>query len=334
MNRILILTVFAVCAMAQSRWPNTLRTSFPDGTGLEIHTESKGSTSAISTSGSVLVGSGGSVHRIVVDRQGAILFAYSIEARKASAGLYQLRIKPVNQQQIRKEFPKVALSQGPIATLATTRDFPPLSPGDEVQVDILQRPNTSEKIYDVIRVSNEAPPPPKPVAAKQNQFSFQSCRTSIAGTRVDEADRSWIIGGAAMILLPGKGSYYLALDPSPNYAFEPAGWVDRNILRFHAGKDLVEVECKSNVLQKTDYRTIWVYSEPFDTPTDYEMKRLLLRMAQLGLTYNGDHPDMKALRRQLESMKRAQDQKQPQYVEFRTADNVEYLIPKRERKND
>jgi hypothetical protein len=66
-------------------------------------------------------------------------------------------------------------------------------------------------------------------------------------------------GAAVMIYLPGRGESYLALSPSPDYPLQASGWVDHNILRFFAGGEMVEVTGKSNMLQKSDFGTVWVY---------------------------------------------------------------------------
>ena len=56
--------------------------------------------------------------------------------------------------------------------------------------------------------------------------------------------------------------FYFSLAPSREFSFRPAAWADHNILRFHAGSELVEVAGKSNVLQESDYGTVWVYHVP------------------------------------------------------------------------
>lgn len=330
MTRCLLSLFAAFSLFAQTRSPKTLQTHFPDGTALEIRTESTSDKAPLSTSGSVIVGPDNSVKRIVLGREGVLLFAYRIEAQKISSATFRLRIQPIDPM------------QELVATLSASREFSPLQAGDEVQVDILRNPGTNEKIFDVIRVANRPEPVSKPPASRQIQFSFQSCRVAIAGRTIDESERSWLIGAAASITLPGRGVFYFALDPAPKYPFEASGWVDRNVLRFHAGTDLVEVTCRSNVLQKSDYRTIWVYKDPSSPKSGYRtMERLVLlqrRLDQLLQTYRVDHPDIKALKAQIENQRRQIQELSrtgfQQYVLFQTADDVEMLIPKAELKND
>lgn len=68
--------------------------------------------------------------------------------------------------------------------------------------------------------------------------------------------------GALMVHLPGHGDNYLTMAPSINISLQPAVWVDHNVLRFHAGSELVELVGKANLLERSDFSTIWVYHDP------------------------------------------------------------------------
>src|ERR1700733_16136042 len=87
-----------------------LRASFPDGTGLEIFTETTGS-SQIDSEGEMGIGPGvgpqcvdpprgdcpDAVNRVVVDRANNILFVYNVEAaRGASPHTVMIRIEPIS----------------------------------------------------------------------------------------------------------------------------------------------------------------------------------------------------------------------------------------------
>ena len=43
-----------------------------------------------------------------------------------------------------------------------------------------------------------------------------------------------MIGEAIMIRVPGRGEFYLALQPPAGFPFQPFGRVDHNVLRFRA----------------------------------------------------------------------------------------------------
>lgn len=265
MNRTsIVLLVLASAAFAQTKVQKGLTVRFSDGTTtLEIHTESSGATSPLSTTGSVSVAPGGGPHRVVEDQEGRILFAYDIQMRKVGEGTVTIRIKPIDQEKIRGEswFSKHRTT-GVVPTLAGAREFPPLRPGDAVEVDILYHPATGERIYDVLKVASDAPPSPRPPGPAGERFSLFRVRVDINGKTISGERNTWMIGGAFRIYLPGRGDFYLALSPPPGLPFQAAGWVDHNILRFHADNELVEIVGKSNMLQKSDYATVWVYHHP------------------------------------------------------------------------
>ena len=149
-SKSMILFAMAAAAFAQTN----MKVRFGDGTGLDIHTESTGSNLPVSTSGSHVVPAGFDYHRVVFDKQGALLLGYDIEARKAGQGTYTVRIKPVDTDKIKVGGLGKWLE---IPTLTGVREFPPLRTGDAVEVDILYNPATRERIYDVLKVSGDRP---------------------------------------------------------------------------------------------------------------------------------------------------------------------------------
>lgn len=211
---------------------------------LEFHTESTGGTSLLSTNGSVETGAGHDARRLVLDKDDKVIFGYYIEARKTDLGECTIRIKPLERE---KNVP----------TLAAAREFPQLNPGDEAQVDIFYNPRTGEKVYDVIRVASQRASKPE-----GEQFSLLRCRVDVNGKTIRGTSTFWMIGGALIISLPGRGDYYFGLAPCANTPCRPAAWVDHNVLRFHSNGDLVEVVAKANVLQQSAYRTLWMYHDP------------------------------------------------------------------------
>jgi hypothetical protein len=265
MNRESIVLLFlASAAFAQKEAPK-FTVGFEDGTVIGFHTESSGANSLLSTSGSVEVAAGHEAYRFVLDKEDHVIFGYSIEARKLGQGKFAVRIKPLNQEKVHVESRFLQRrSTGDIPTLASARDFPPLRAGDAVQIDILYHPGTGEKLYDVLKVVGERPPSDRaPNHPAGELFSLREFRVDINGKTIQEPETIWMIGGGLSIYVPGRGDFYLGLSPCPgSIPCTASGWADHNVLRFHAGDELVEVVAKSNVLQNSDYRTIWVYHDP------------------------------------------------------------------------
>ena len=259
MNRILtVYSLLTSAAFAQSEARKPLTVSFGNWPVLELHTESSAGTSLLSTNGSVEVGAGHDAHRFVLDKDDKVIFGYYIETRKTDLGECLLRIKPFDREKIRHE--SWYLRQkgaGDVPTLAAAREFPQLKPGDEVQVDIFHNPGTGEKVYDVIRVASQRARKPA-----GEQFSLLRPRVDVNGKIIRDTSNFWMIGGGLVISMPGRGDYYFGLSPCSDTPCRPAAWVDHNVLRFYAGSDLIEVTAKANVLQTSEYRTLWMYHDP------------------------------------------------------------------------
>lgn len=300
MTRIIWGLLAAGVALAQ---PNTDLKFFFNGAGVAMHTESSNKTSPLSTSGSVIVGDG-PAHRVVLDKENRALFAYDIELRKLADGGVLVRIDPVNQESVRKEkwYPRA----GAVPTISAARQFPPLRVGDEIQVDIMQRPATGEKLWDVLRVVEDRESYPGAPRGK-NGFSFERVKVVIDGKTVVEERNSWMIGQAIKMSVPGRGDYYLAITPPSAYPFEASGWVDHNLLRFRSGGEQIEITSKSNLLQNSEYGTVWVYYLPSRQAGERRMK-----MGDVQITAPAGAAG----------------------VDFVCADSVEWLMPKDRRKEE
>src|SRR4030081_3067380 len=124
----------ALPAAIRADTQHILRASFPDGTGVEIRTETTGS-SQIDSEGEMGIGPGvGSqdlVNRVVVDGANNILFVYNLEAsRGASPGTVKIRIEPIRaateagmlKDAARPGRPRFSGTHLP--TVAGVRDFP------------------------------------------------------------------------------------------------------------------------------------------------------------------------------------------------------------------
>src|SRR6266478_2349863 len=95
-----LVSLTALAAVLHADSQHILRASFPDGTGLEIFTQTTGSSQIDSEGGMGIgpgVGSQDLVNRVVVNRANNILFVYNLEAsRGASPGTVKIRIEPIS----------------------------------------------------------------------------------------------------------------------------------------------------------------------------------------------------------------------------------------------
>jgi hypothetical protein len=148
-----------------------LRLAYADGMAVEVYTQS--SVTPLPTSGKkrgaawpgtvgTLVAWRDGVHRVVIDKEGAIVFGYDIAVSPGQwAGTVTLRITPLGggfEAALRSGVLEVqaaggkagSVPVGPIPTVAAVREFSSLTKEQAVTMDILYNPSTGEKIFEVL----------------------------------------------------------------------------------------------------------------------------------------------------------------------------------------
>src|SRR5262249_4144011 len=143
------LALLAVASLSVAAQPfNRARAWFPDGAGLEIHTESTGST-PINTMGSLGIRQASAspelVNRPVVDRANSLLFISNLGASKVSMpGTVLIRVEPINPMIeaniLNEKRPYLRFSGAHLPTVAAVREFPAVKIGEAVTLDILHNP--------------------------------------------------------------------------------------------------------------------------------------------------------------------------------------------------
>jgi hypothetical protein len=271
---LLFLAASATVLQADSR--HILRASFPDGTGLEIFTQTTGS-SQIDPQGEMGIGPGvGSqdlVNRVVVDRDNNILFAYNLEAsRGASPGTVKIRIEPISARTEASILqsagsPGRPRYSGPrLPTVAGVREFPAVALGQAVTLDILHNPSTGETIYDVLR----------PIAGSGSQgmsvtsvtatetISLNRITVRVNGQAIP-APASWIIGGAVRIDIPHHGTFVIAATQpqgaDTEQGFAQIAQADGKNLSWVMGNDRIEITSETNVLARAGKGALWLFHD-------------------------------------------------------------------------
>jgi hypothetical protein len=271
----LCLTVLGAVLRADS--PYILRASFPDGTGLEIFSETTGS-SRIDSGGEAGIGPGvGSqdlVNRVVVDRANNILFVYNLEAsRGASPGTVKIRIEPISAATEAVMLKDAAapgrprFSGGRLPTVAGVREFPAVKIGEAVALDILYNPSNGEKIYDVLRpIASSSPVMSVTSVVAPETISLKQIAIRVNG-RAMSAPASWMIGVAVRIDIPRHGAYVVAAyEASPGHEFAAIAHADGKTLNWASGRDRVEITSGTNVLTQSGKGLLWVYHDPHYQP--------------------------------------------------------------------
>jgi hypothetical protein len=280
MKKIAFVSLFitALAAVLHADSQHILHASFPDGTGLEIFTQTSGSSQIDSTGGMGIgpgVGVQDLVNRVVVDRAGNILFVYNLEASQgASPGTVKIRIEPISAASEAGMLRDAARPGRPrfvgthLPTVAGVRDFPAVKIGEVVTLDILYNPSTGERVYDVLR-------PITGVSKTMSVFSVVAPETislKQIAIRINgqplSAPAAWMIGAAVRIDIPGHGAYVVtASDPqasSPGFA--AIAQADGKTLQWSMGRDRFEITSSTNVLTRSEKGTLWIYHDPHYLP--------------------------------------------------------------------
>jgi hypothetical protein len=260
------LSVLAAVLHADSQ--HILRASFPDGTGLEIFSETTGS-SQIDAEGEMGIGPGVGSEDLV---NRVVLFVYNLEAsRGASPNTVKIRIEPISaaseagmlkyEASHGRPFPSAHLP-----TVAGVREFAAVKIGEAVALDILYNPSSGEKIYDVLRpITSSSPVMSVTSVAAPETISLKQIAIRVNGQAVS-APASWMIGAAFRIDIPRHGTYVVAsYDPheaSPNHGFAAIAHADGKALSWATDGVRVEITSSTNVLTRSGKGVLWMYHDP------------------------------------------------------------------------
>ena len=291
---LVLLVISSSGAMGEGR-SNAIETWFPDGTGLDVHAESTGSTEIQAAAGGITSERGvDRVFRLVGDRNNNAIFGYFLEAyRNTQTDTTVIRILPLDQKtatgMLHQPHPTFTSATGQIPTVSGIREIQPVKVGQAVTLDILENPTTGEKVYDVLRpVSGPSQCPASmcvTAVPKAAQLSLKSIELRVNGQLMN-APISWMIGAAVRIDVPGHGAYVIAAeDPKATPHFYQTVRADGKSLSWSIDGDQLQVVSKTDIGASG---IIWVYHDP-----------------------------------------NFKSQERPDAVRLQTADNVEWLLPKK-----
>jgi len=251
--------------------PRILHASFPDGTAIEILTQTTGA-SPIDQRGEMGIGPGvgpqDMVNRVVIDRAGNILFAYNLEASRGTApGTVKIRIEPISPASEATIIKSSSMGGRPrftgahLPTVAAVREFPAVQRGQAVTLDILQNPSTGEKIYDVLR----------PIAGSASVMSVESvpAQETISLNRITlrvngksmPAPSSLVMGEAVRIDVPRHGAYILTAADPHQADFTKIARADGKTLTWTTGSNRFEITSAANVLTQAQKGELWLFQD-------------------------------------------------------------------------
>ena len=266
-----LLFLAVVPAALHADPPRILHASFPDGSALEILTQTTGS-SPIDPRGEMGIGPGAGpqdmVNRVVIDRAGNILFAYNLEASQgAAAGTVKIRIDPISPASEATIIKSSSMGGRPrftgahLPTVAAVREFSAVQMGQAVTLDILQNPSTGEKIYDVIRpIAGSAPVMSVDSVPARETISLNRITVRVNGKSMPTPS-SVIMGEAIRIDIPRHGAYILAAADPRQADFTKIARADGKTLTWTIGSDRFEITSAANVLTQAEKGELWVFQD-------------------------------------------------------------------------
>jgi hypothetical protein len=249
-----------------------IRSHFPDGTVIEIFTQTTGSTK-IEPSGSVGL-MDDVVHRFIMDEKDQVLFGYLLHASHGAVpNTVAISIEPMpvadQQQWLTDGGFRMHSATSSFPSVAAVRDFPSVKIGEAVTLDVLLNPVTGERIYDVLRpVIDDSPDilPNRMSVYGVSEKPTISLKQIILRVNSDflPIPTSWVVGSAVRIEIPGYGLVVIAAqNPHLEGAHRFAGTVraDGKKLTWKTGSDTIEITSETNVLSKSAAGDLWVYTD-------------------------------------------------------------------------
>jgi hypothetical protein len=174
------------------------------------------------------------------DRLSRKHYGYSWNAQPAAAREFLFTVQPLDPSVVREDGPIVPPPHLPAPRM--------IAAGSVFDVDLYE--SGSERVYDHIELSGEpfeiaTHPEPAQAAAT---LTLSNPRLYINGQFAAGAGGVVRAAGlTAIVAVPGRGHYDLALDPKENLRFVRAGSANGNTIEFQSGGDRFRLECSAPV---------------------------------------------------------------------------------------
>jgi hypothetical protein len=254
--------------------------------------------------------SGNVIHRILTDRKNKIYFGYDLTfVKEEETGKFRVSIKPLSKtpDEIMKNS-RMTMSRATRATRGTgsnsggvsvgrsgtgetsasnqsnytdytetslpnyPEDFV-LADGDTVRLDILENPQTSTKITDVIRITSKSEgftmitSDDKPIKDFSiDDVIFRLERPRIYINEKEYKTNATIAGNVSWIYIRGKGRFIFSIKPITGYDFQKIGAVKNNQVTFEHNGESYKFICKSPVVGHGGNWNLWVMHDPSYRP--------------------------------------------------------------------
>jgi hypothetical protein len=211
-------------------------------------------------------------HRFLWDSRNHLYFGYDLVGERVEdSGKCRVTISPLSlkaedfltkKEADRASYQLLSLPTYPIPQI--------VGPSDTIAVDLLVKPDGTQKLVDYIRVSckgGQAGAVPETTAARDFSVKDAELRMvdpalTVNGTRVESADlRGDVVGNILWFHVPGKGQFQLSLAPHRNEGFVLAGTIRRNEISFRSGEVHYEIRSAEPIFQSEQVWNLYVKAE-------------------------------------------------------------------------
>lgn len=276
---LLSLVLFATSLHAR------VRAHFPDGTAIEIFTQTTGASKIEPSGGIGLMED--IVHRFITDEDNNTLFGYLLHAsRGANPNTVAISIEPISaaDQQFWLTDPGLHMhsAKSTFPTVAAVRNFPEVKIDQAVILDVLLNPSTGEKIYDVLRPVIDSEDPAvdpnglsvRPMHEKPT-ISLKQIMLRVNSTFLP-IPASWVVGSAVRIEIPGYGLVIVAAQNphiDKGHSFAATARADGKKLTWKTGSDTIEITSETDILSQSKAGDLWVYTDKtFKSPSTIRLQ--------------------------------------------------------------
>lgn len=236
----------------------------------------------------VLIGDDNTVHRLVVDDKGKVVFGYDLRIEPdATARDFRVTARPLDAvfaAQLRARGTDLTNSAPPsIPTLARVGDSQIINHEKTFALDLLVNQHTQTKIVDLINLSfdnpNSSPAPrvlpvPRDFAVTNVELSVNNFQLRINNEAIEIANRARACRGSLVwfaLPQPQRGRFIFSLVPRAGYEFQKVALLNHNRIEFTHGGTRYEWISETPIIETPGTWNLYVLHDktftPFFTPT-------------------------------------------------------------------
>ena len=208
------------------------------------------------------------IYRIIANEKTKTYFGYDLEVKETNEkGKYKVFIKPLSSENLKSAAEKDGFKP---QTSPKYPDAVEINEGDLITLDVMENPQTKEKVTDYIKVFY-----------KPADFTdFFAERTPIRDFTIDDIDLKIIkfevfadnqsilkVGGGAsgpniFFNLKGKGRFIFSLFPRPGYDFQKIGEIENNKILFKYNGVDYKIVSSEPIVGAGGHWNLWVLPDP------------------------------------------------------------------------